>query len=81
MILRFGCLHYEKEQGSFLSSVKKNRSWIQSIYLSEKYILMKYKMEVEKMEDKADIHQSHKERRIKEIREGEKLFKSRRKKK
>ena len=42
---------------------------------------MKYKMEMEKMEDKADIHQSHKERRIKEMREREKLFKSRKKKK
>ncbi len=39
------------------------------------------KVEVEKMEDKSDIHQSHKERRIKEIREREKLLKSRRKKK
>ena len=38
-------------------------------------------MEVKKMEDKGDIHRSHKERRIKEIREREKLLKSRRKKK
>jgi len=38
-------------------------------------------MEIEKMGDKVDIPKSHKKRRIKEIREREKLVKSRRKKK
>ena len=39
-------------------------------------------MVVEKyMKNEREIHQNHKERRIKEIREREKLFKSRKKKK